>query len=62
MKAIDNEYSTQFVDEHMYLRSMGMRYSFAKTDENGVTTWKYKKTPRLFEQLRIFYINNEYYT
>ena len=57
---IDNEYATQFVDEHQYLRSCGIKYTFVKT-ENGVTIWKYKKTPRLFETLKNFYINNEYY-
>lgn len=57
---IDNEYSTMFVDEQQYLSKCGVKYTFVKT-ENGITIWKYKKTPRLFEKLKNFYINNEYY-
>ena len=34
--------------------------SNVKTDENGVTIWKYQKTPQLFEALKNFYINNQY--
>lgn len=56
----DKEYSTQFVDEYLYLKNCGIRYSFVKA-ENGITTWKYKKTPELFEHLKNFYVNNEYY-
>lgn len=61
MKAIDKEYATSFVDEYQYLKSCGIRYTFVKVDENGQTVWKYKKTPQLFESLKNFYVNNEYY-
>lgn len=57
----DKEYSTQFPDEFQYLRSRGIRYTFVKTSPDGITTWKYKKTPELFEELKNFYVNNEYY-
>ncbi len=54
------EYSTQWREEFLYLRSCGIKYTFVKTDENGVTIWKYQKTPQLFEALKNFYINNQY--
>ena len=57
---IDKEYSTSFVDEYQWLKNMGLRYEFVKV-ENGKTVWKYKKTPHLFECLKNFYLNNEYY-
>ena len=44
----DNEYSTSNVNEVKELRRCGIRYSFVKVVE-GVTIWKYEKTPRLFE-------------
>lgn len=57
----DKEYSTTFFDEFKWLSENGIRYSFVKVDENGQTLWKYKKTPKLFESLKNFYVNNEYY-
>lgn len=38
-----------------YLESVGIKYSFVK-DINGVTTYKYTKTPELFSALEIFYV------
>lgn len=57
----DKEYRTSFPDEFQWLKSHGIRYEFVKTDDEGRTIWKYKKTPELFETLKNFYINNEYY-
>lgn len=57
----DKEYSTTFVEEFKWLKSNGIRYTFIKTDDSGMTVWKYAKTPELFELLKNFYINNEYY-
>lgn len=57
----DKEYATSFVDEYKYLKEYGIRYEFIKVDDTGKTVWKYKKTPELFEALKNFYINNEYY-
>lgn len=37
-----------------YLESVGIKYSFVK-DINGVTTYKYTKTPELFRALEFFY-------
>lgn len=53
-KKFDKEYSTQYVPEMKFLQEHGIRYSFVK-EVNGVTTYKYTKTPQLFEILRIFY-------
>lgn len=55
----NNEYATSNVDEMMELKRCGIRYTFVK-EIDGVTYWKYEKTPRLFETLKNFYIHNEY--
>lgn len=54
MKSFDYEYSTQYVKEMKYLESIGIRYDFVK-EINGITTYKYKKTQRLFNALSVFY-------
>ena len=56
---IDNEYSTSNLYEMKELKRCGIRYTFVKIVE-GNTVWKYKKTSRLFEVLKNFYINNEF--
>jgi hypothetical protein len=56
---IDNEYATSNVDEVQELRRCGIRYTFVKGADK-TTIWKYEKTPRLFEVLKNFYINNKY--
>ena len=53
-KIWDKEYSTQYTPEMKYLQSKGINYSFVK-EINGVTTYKYTKTSRLFEALMDFY-------
>lgn len=55
----DNEYATSNVDEMKELRRCGIRYSFVKVVD-GVTVWKYEKTPHLFEVLKNYYIHNQY--
>lgn len=55
-KIWDKEYSTQYVPEMKYLQSLGIEYSFVK-EVNGVTTYKYTKTSKLFEALMNFYRN-----
>lgn len=57
MKKFDKEYSTQYVPEMKYLQAKGINYSFVKKI-NGVTTYKYTKTSKLFESLMYFYSNN----
>lgn len=58
MKKFDKEYSTQFVPEMKYLLSKGIKYSFVK-EINGITTYKYTKTPKLFTALVSFYEENK---
>ena len=50
----DKEYSTQYVKEMKYLQKNGIKYSFVK-QINGITTYKYTKSPMLFRALEIFY-------
>lgn len=54
MKKFDKEYSTQFTPEMKFLLERGIKYTFVK-EINGVTTYKYEKTPELFKTLEIFY-------
>ena len=54
MKKFDSEYFTQYVKEMQYLLQNNIKYTFVK-DINGITTYKYKKTPELFRILEIFY-------
>lgn len=54
MKKFDGEYSTQYVKEMQYLLQNNIKYTFVK-DIDGITTYKYKKTPELFRILEIFY-------
>ena len=53
-KIWDKEYSTQYTPEMKYLQSKGIDYSFVK-EVNGVTTYKYTKTSKLFKALMDFY-------
>lgn len=57
MKKFDIEYSTQYTPEKEYLMNNGIRPSFVKVIE-GVTTFKYKKTAKLFALLEQFYAKN----
>ncbi len=59
LKKIDREYCTQERKEVFYLIDHGVPFIFVKTDENNVTTWKFKKGKRLFELLTDFYSNRE---
>lgn len=59
MKKIDREYGTQDRKEMFYLIDNDISFLFAKTDINGVTTWKFKKNKRLFNLLADYYSNRE---
>ena len=54
MKKFDKEYSTQYVAEMQYLKSVGVYYNFVK-EINGITTYKYTKNALLFYYLEKFY-------
>ena len=56
-KCFDIEYQTQWRDEVDFLKSVGIRYTFAKRSKEGISTYKYKKSSELFKQLAIFYAN-----
>lgn len=50
----DKEYSTQWIAEKNWLSEHGIKYSFVK-QVNGIDTYKYKKTLKLFQCLTDFY-------
>lgn len=50
----NNEYPCTYVEEHKFLHKNGFRYNFVKIVD-GVTTWKYPKSSRLYEKLMEFY-------
>lgn len=54
MKNFDMEYSTQWIREMNWLKEHNISYTFVKYID-GVSTYKYKKTSKLFELLYIFY-------
>ena len=58
MKKYDKEYSTQYTPEKEYLLSKGIKPSFVKVIDE-VTTYKYQKTPELFNALVFFYLENK---
>ena len=58
-KKIDREYGTQDRKEMFYLIDNGISFLFAKTDENDVTTWKFKKSKELFDLLSDYYSNKQ---
>ena len=58
-KKIDREYGTQDRKEMFYLIDNGISFMFAKTDENGITTWKFVKSKKLFDLLSNYYSNRE---
>lgn len=57
-KKWDKEYFTQYTPEMKYLKEKGINYSFVK-EINGITTYKYTKTPELFLALVSFYMKNK---
>ena len=54
-KCFDIEYQTQWRAEVDFLKSVGIRYEFAKRSKEGISTYKYEKSSELFKQLAIFY-------
>ena len=50
----DKEYSTSFKKEVEILKDNGIRYEFVKTI-NGISTYKYKKSKKLFLVLSSMY-------
>ena len=52
----DKEYSTQYWKEVKFLEKNGVKYTFVKTLENGISVFKYKKDSELFRLLSLFYL------
>lgn len=55
-QAFDSEYMTEFLREVRFLTEKGIHYTFVKkTQDYGVSQYKYKKTTALFAALIEFY-------
>lgn len=52
---LDHEYTCNWAEEMRFLSRKGVPYTFVKVLENGITVWKYKKNPQLFNALSEFY-------
>ena len=58
--AFDSEYMTEFLREVRFLTERGIKYTFVKkTQDYGISQYKYKKTPALFAALVEFYATIE---
>ena len=55
----DFEYSTQYRKEYFYLLDRGFKPVFIKRSEDGVNTYKYKRTSKLFAAISSFYEQEE---
>ena len=53
-KLFDMEYSTQVKQEVEFLKTCGIRYTYVKR-VNGIPVYKYKKTEKLFDALKVYY-------
>ena len=59
-QAFDSEYMTEFLREVRFLTEKGIKYTFVrKTQDYGISQYKYKKTPALFAALVEFYATIE---
>lgn len=56
----DKEYATPFLDEVVYLKSKGIRYTWVYTNDDGISVWKFKKEKRLWDALSSMYSNQKY--
>lgn len=56
----DMEYSTSFLDEMIWLKRHGIRYTWVYTNEYGISVWRYKKEKRLWDALSSMYSNKKY--
>lgn len=53
-KKFDREYGTSYRNEVLFLRQVNIFYEFVKIID-GISIYKYKKTPELFYALGSFY-------
>ena len=56
----DKEYSTSFVEEMLFLREKGIRYTWVYLNEDRVSVWKNKKKKRLWDALSEMYSDDRY--
>lgn len=56
----DKEYQTSFLDEVLFLKSKGIRYTWVYKNEDGLSVWKYKKNRTLWLSLAEMYSNTKY--
>lgn len=56
----DKEYQTSFLDEVIFLKSKGIRYTWVYTNDEGISVWKYRKEKRLWLALAEMYSNTKY--
>ena len=56
----DKEYATSYMDEVVFLRSKGIRYTWVYTNDDGISVWKYKKERKLWDALSQMYSNPKY--
>jgi hypothetical protein len=53
-KKFDREYATSYRSEVLFLRGKKVYYEFVKIID-GISIYKYRKTPELFKALESFY-------
>lgn len=53
----DREYATSYKKEVAWLKENNIDYTFVKSI-NGISTYKFTKSPELFHALEIFYCQN----
>ena len=56
----DKEYATSFLDEVLFLKSKGIRYTWVYTNDDDISVWKYKKEKRLWDALSEMYVSEKY--
>lgn len=56
----DKEFSTSFLDEVIFLKSKGIRYTWVYTNEDGISVWKFKKEKQLWDALSEMYSSEKY--
>lgn len=60
IKEWDMEYSTSFLDEMLFLKRNGIRYTWVYTNRFGITVWKFKKEKKLWDTLSKMYSDKKY--
>lgn len=56
----DKEYQTSFLDEVLFLKSKGIRYTWVYKNDDDLSVWKFRKEKRLWSALAEMYSNTKY--